>query len=106
MAGVLTSCPTCGDIELDVTELRVLICSSTSEGSYVFRCPSCDVLVLKRAEPNIVDVLVASGVDASVWHMPAELWEDHHGPPIIYDDLLDFHFQLESDDWVQELYSL
>lgn len=103
MAWVRASCPTCGDVELSIAEVQVLVCSSTSAGSYVFRCPACQFAVSKPAEPNVVDVLVASGVQLSVWQLPAELDETHVGPPIGYDDLLEFHFELERDDWRDRL---
>lgn len=103
VAWIRASCPTCGDVELSTAEVRVLMCSSTSEGSYVFTCPTCQLAVSKPAEPNVVDVLVASGVRLSVWQLPAELEERREGPPIGYDDLLDFHFHLERDDWMEEL---
>lgn len=64
--------------------------------------------VVKPAEPRIVDLLVASGVELSTWTMPAELREDRpSGPPITHDDLLDFHQLLEdpAEAWFAELQS-
>jgi len=90
-------------VELSIDEVQLLMCASTSEGSYVLRCPACDLLVSKAAEENVVDVLVASGVRLSVWHLPAELDEQHYGSPIGYDELLEFHFQLRDDVWTEEL---
>lgn len=106
MAWIRASCSTCGDVELSIDEVHVMMCASTSEGSYVFRCPACHMIVSKMAEENVVDVLVASGVRLSVWHLPAELEEQHYGPPIGYDELLDFHFQLLGDAWAEELEQL
>ena len=95
---IRASCPTCGDVELTTRDVRVLLCSTTYESSYAFQCPSCRVAVSKPAEARVVDVLLASGISLSVWHMPAELDECKSGPAISYDDLLAFHFQLGSDD--------
>lgn len=103
VAWIRASCTTCGDVELSIDEVQLLMCASTSEGSYVFRCPACRLIVSKAAEENVVDVLVASGVRLSVWHLPAELDEPHYGSPIGYDELLDFHFQLRDDAWMEEL---
>ncbi len=96
MAMIRASCPSCGDVELTTRDVRVLLCSTTYESTYAFQCPSCRVAVAKPAEPRVVDVLLASGITLSVWHMPDELEEPHSGPPITYDDLLEFHFQLRS----------
>ncbi len=103
MAWIRTSCPTCGDVELGTDEVQVMMCSSTVEGSYVFKCPSCELAVSKRADADVVDVLVTAGVRLWVWQLPAELDEQHHGPPIDYDDLLEFHFHIQRDDWDEEL---
>jgi len=84
-------------------DVRVLLCSTTNEGSYAFRCPSCRLAVSKPAEPRVVDVLVSSGVRLSVWHLPAELDEPKHGAPINYDDLLTFHDELQKDDWLDRV---
>ncbi len=103
MAWIRANCSTCGDVELSIGEVQLMMCASTSEGSYVFRCPTCHLMVSKAAEENVVDVLVASGVRLSVWHLPAELDEQHYGSPIGYDELLEFHFQLRDGAWTDEL---
>lgn len=103
VAIVRTTCPTCGDVEMTIGDLRVRLCSDTNEGSYAFRCPSCETLVAKSIEASVVDVLVVAGVHLDVWQLPAELDEPHSGPPVSYDDLLEFHFQLEEHDWLEQL---
>ena len=103
MAIIRASCPTCGDVELTTRDVRVLLCSSTYESSYAFQCPSCRLAVAKPAEPRVVDVLLASGIALTVWHMPAELDEPRSGAPITYDDLLDFHFQLRNGGTLDDL---
>jgi hypothetical protein len=59
--------------------------------------------VSKPAESRIVDLLVSSGVHLTVWHMPAELDEPRGGDPITYDDLLEFHFELQREGWLDRL---
>lgn len=103
MALIRASCPTCGDVELTTRDVRVLLCSSTYESSYAFQCPSCHLAVAKPAEPRVVDVLLASGIALTVWHMPAELDEPRSGAPISYDDLLEFHFQLRRGATLEDL---
>jgi hypothetical protein len=107
MATVIkASCQECGDVELGVSELRVRVCTADTQGTYVFRCPSCQMSVTKPAEPRIVDLLVASGVELVEWELPAELYEAHRGAPITHDDLIDFHRLLQSDDWFDVVVAL
>ena len=103
MATIRASCPTCGDVELTTRDVTVQVCSTNNEGSYAFRCPDCRMAVSKPAEARIVDLLVSSGVRLTVWHMPAELDEPRGGDPIDYDDLLEFHFELQREGWLDRL---
>ena len=96
---IRASCEECGDVELRVDDVTVRVCIDDDAGSYVFRCPSCDMSVVKDAEPRVVELLVASGVEMVAWSIPAELSETRHGPAFTHDDLLDFHELLESDNW-------
>ena len=59
--------------------------------------------VAKDASRRIVDLLVGSGVRMQVWRLPAELRERPAGPSLQPDDLLDFHLQLQQDDWFEQL---
>lgn len=101
---IRASCGDCGDVELRVDDVVVRVCADDNAGSYVFRCPGCDMAVVKDAEPRVVDLLVASGVALTTWSIPAELREPRGpGPAFTHDDLLDFHHQLERDDWLDRL---
>jgi len=103
MAIVKASCPTCGDVEMTTADVAVQLCSTTNQGSYSFRCPECRLIVSKPADARVVSLLAASGVRRSVWEMPAELEEAHTGAPITYDDLLEFHFQLQQVGWFERV---
>ena len=104
MATVIkASCQDCGDVELGVSDLRVRVCLEREHGSYVFTCPACQMSVSKPAEPRIVDLLVASGVQLIEWQLPAVLFEPRGGDPITHDDLIDFHRLLQSDSWFTQL---
>jgi hypothetical protein len=101
---IRASCEECGDVELRVDDVTVRVCIDDDAGSYVFRCPGCEMSVVKDAEPRVVGLLVASGVEVTAWSMPAELFEARRGPAFTHDDLLDFHELLESDRWQRELF--
>lgn len=106
MATIRATCSECGDVEMTTADVWVRVCDDDNQGTYHFRCPICAMLVVKPAEPHIVDLLVASGVAWSTWRRPAELAERHEGAPLTHDDLLDFHQLLESDGWYERLTSL
>jgi hypothetical protein len=103
VATIRASCPSCGDVELTSNDVTVHVCSSNEQGSYAFRCPECRMAVSKLAEKRIVDLLASSGVQVAVWNLPAELYEPKTGAPISYDDLLEFHYQLQQEGWVDKL---
>jgi len=96
---IKASCHDCGDVELTVSDLEVRVCTQDEQGTYVFRCPSCQMSVVKPAERRVVDMLVASGVPLVEWALPAELFEARDGAPICHDDLIDFHRLLQDDGW-------
>src|SRR5688572_1955967 len=95
MATIRASCPECGDVELSEAEVSILVCRTTDTTIYSFECAFCSDIVTKPAAPRVVDQLVSTGVRLSVWEVPAEMEEPHIGPPIDYNDLLDFHEELE-----------
>ena len=103
MATIRATCPTCADVELTTRDLRVQVCSDTNQGSYSFRCPRCRMAVAKQAEPRIIDLLVSSGVQMHVWHLPAELSEAKTGGPLGWDDVLELHDLLQRPDWFEQL---
>ena len=98
---IKASCPSCGDVELVLSDLKVMVCSSDGQASYNFRCPKCSFRVSKAAEKAVVDVLLSSGVTMSFWRRPLELDEEHSGDPISYDDLMEFHYELARVDWLE-----
>ena len=65
MPTIRATCSDCGDVELTTSDVRVRVCMEDNSGSYLFRCPTCRMAVVKPAEPRIVDLLVASGVELS-----------------------------------------
>jgi predicted RNA-binding Zn-ribbon protein involved in translation (DUF1610 family) len=105
VATVRASCPSCGDVELTTRDVKVQVCKATEEGTYSFMCPSCRLIVNKPAETRVIELLVSAGVKVLNWDLPAELYEPKCGPTITYDDLLAFHFELKSDNWLEQVIS-
>jgi hypothetical protein len=107
MTTVRAQCPACGDVQLQIGDLTVRVCSDEEiPSAYRFRCPGCDRTVHREASPRIVDLLVSAGAPHETWNWPAELSEHRAGPPLTPDDLLDLHVLLEDDTWFEQLVAL
>lgn len=100
---VWATCSTCGDVELTSKSVQIQTCITDGTSTYSFVCPTCSLITNKPASPSVVESLAAAGSRLVVWALPAELAEPKHGAAISYDDLLDFHTALESQDWRAEL---
>jgi len=100
---IRASCPTCGDVDVTPSAMTVMLCSSNGEASYVFRCPSCTMVVSRSVDQRIVEILVSSGVKIHFWRLPDTTHDEFTGPPVNYDDLLAFHHQLADPTWLERL---
>jgi hypothetical protein len=86
------------------------------EGSYRFTCPRCADDVEKRADRKIVALLVSAGVDIAqpdgVSSQAAMLFDDADaqratpmGPAFSIDDVIEFHFLLQDDRYIQDFFA-
>ncbi len=67
MITIRASCERCGDVELTTADVRVRVwVSDDDRGEYSYRCPVCEMMVVKEAEPRIIDLLIASGVEMDI----------------------------------------
>lgn len=94
MTTIKATCPACGEVELTVEQIRLVVCSLPNLSYYAFDCLNCISEVRKPADKNIVSLLISGGVAATRWRIPAEALEEKVGPAISYDDLLDFALQM------------
>jgi hypothetical protein len=98
MTTIKASCPCCGDIDLTPPQVRLVVCSVPVWSYYTFTCTTCRDEVRKPAAPEIVKLLRTGGVVAETWTVPDEALEEHTGPAIGYDDVLDFALWLDNAD--------
>jgi hypothetical protein len=98
MATIKASCPCCGDVELKPAQVRLVVCSVGEWSYYAFACTTCGDEVRKPAGPQVQSLLRTGGVAVEHWVVPAEALEEHTGPTISYDDVLDFALRLEALD--------
>lgn len=117
MTRIRTTCPRCGEVELRPDELELRIVGwdeeDVREGStYLFDCPSCADEIVKPADARIAQLLTTGGVPVICTADPLEDASPPRpphpegvpdGPPLTFDDLLDLHELLATDDWFERL---
>ncbi|MGH2393756.1 MAG: hypothetical protein ACRDGH_09740, partial [Candidatus Limnocylindria bacterium] len=79
-------------------QMRLVVCSRSDWSFYSFSCTTCRDEIKKPADTEVVTLLVSGGVVAEQWVIPAEALEEHDGPGITYDDVLDFALHLDRID--------
>lgn len=116
MTRIRATCPHCGEVDLRPADVELEIIrdldGDVTDGSrYRFSCPTCADVVSKPADARIAKLLTSGGVAVTVRQDEAQAsqaLEPHPesppaGPAFTYDDLLDFHLLLESDEWLRQL---
>jgi hypothetical protein len=103
MAKLRATCPNCGAVELPPNAFDFRWCSYGPASYYEFTCTGCQASVRKPADEATAQLLIAGGVRPNLWHMPLEALELRVGPPLNYDDLIDFHNELGREDWFDRL---
>ncbi|HEX2031699.1 MAG TPA: hypothetical protein VHL78_09905 [Actinomycetota bacterium] len=115
MTSIRTNCPRCGEVEMEASLVLLTVEAGSGEGVYSFVCPVCEDLVQKTADHKIVELLRTAGVETAVASAEMARAKAAHPsgapgpreaadlPPLTFDDLIDFHFALQRDDWMGEL---
>jgi hypothetical protein len=98
MTTIKASCPCCGDVDLTPPQVRLVVCSVETWSYYSFVCETCHEEVRKPAAPQVVALLTSGGVRPERWSIPAEALEEHDGPAITHDDVLDLVLALQRVD--------
>lgn len=103
MTTIRATCPQCGEVEMDARSILLQVEQESGEGSYSFDCPSCELPVEKPADRKIVLLLMSAGVEVMEPQEAVSSEVRPNGPPLTSDDLIDFHFLLQRDDWFDQL---
>ncbi len=117
MTTIRTTCPRCGEVDMGPEAILLSVERGGSEGFYRFVCPECTGPVEKRADRKIVALLVSAGVDVSdgatagvqgrleqlTEVVPDPRFSD--APVFSVDDLIQFHFLLQDDEFCRRLVS-
>ena len=71
---ILVRCSGCGDVQVSVRRIRLRMLAATGEAAIVFRCPSCDEVIVRTLNGDGVRVLLAiDQVSATLCLSRAEL---------------------------------
>jgi hypothetical protein len=99
---VRARCPRCGPVVVDGGLLECeLEPGSPVRGLCELSCPSCSQPILFSTAPAVMETLFKAGAKHIAGAVPFELLEAHDGPPLAWDDLLDFKLALENWPWPQ-----
>jgi hypothetical protein len=89
-------CPECGPVVLPAKEIRCELQTAGDKGMCELSCPVCSTTVLVPAGPVAVQAMREGGAGHMRGSIPFELLEPHVGPPLSWNDLLDFKLALDS----------
>ncbi len=104
MSYIRTSCPQClQTVALSPADVALQPITYSDAPRYAFQCPGCDRRVVKPADEQTYAVLVAAGAVTSQPPAPQHPERPPAGPPLTYDDALDFHQLLSRPDWFTQL---
>lgn len=101
MATIRVSHNGCDDgMTVTQADITAMVRSDNAAGSYRFCCPTCQQIVLKDAKPQVIELLVTSGVKLVTIDPPEELDErkallEDGRSAVDEDDLIDFHRMLK-----------
>jgi hypothetical protein len=83
-------CAWCGTVSLEAHQIDVFV-GPRQEALVEFGCPVCQRLNVIALEIGDVATLRLVGIEPSPGPAPFELLEEHRGPAIGWDDLIDLH---------------
>lgn len=102
MVIIKATCPACGEVDLTGDQVTLHIGVDSEPDSYAFECPSCLEQVRKPADARVAQLLISGGValDDGTGD-PGRAYRQHpaslrRAPAITYDDLIEWHSELEA----------
>jgi len=108
MVIIKTTCPSCGEVDLTAEKVELRVAIGGEGSSYAFDCPRCTDRIRKPADARVVQLLISGGVAPEILPAPepAEAARAAHpshrgagrntAPAFTYDDLIEFHKELEA----------
>jgi hypothetical protein len=87
-------CTWCGPVTVAQDGLHVFV-SPRGAGLFEFRCPGCTRANFRSLSISDLEALALAGILPAEGRAPFELLEERSGPPIAWDDLIDFHQEID-----------
>ena len=97
---VQADCATCGHVIAPASELLCAVSKDDAAALCEFPCPRCNRVLTLPLAPTEVSTLVLLGARRAR-SMPFELLEEHSGPALSWDEILDLHLELDAQPFPQ-----
>ena len=107
MAAIRAQCFACGVVDLSAEQISLHLHPSGARGAYRFTCPHCRSEIDRPANQETVALLLAVGVEVGARDEasttgrtlpPEDRSPDPQAPALTLDDVITFHFLLDSDE--------
>jgi len=90
-------CAWCGPVGFEADGLKLHV-GRAEQSLFEFACPACGRLNVRSLAVREAATLLAAGIHQTRGLAPFELLEAREGPPIGWDDVLEFHEELDRLD--------
>jgi len=98
---VRVTCPRCGDVSIDLSQMVLRFCEDDLSSAYRFRCPRCEVVQLEDAGIEAATALLDAEVTTEWWSLPTDIGEHPaSGAPITAAEVADLVMVLGDDNAV------
>lgn len=94
MTFVKTTCGRCGEIELPIDRVLLRVCETDDTAVCVFRCPDCGDRFVKEANDAMIVMLLAVGIEVSMWTAAVTGPVEGDLPALTDDDVATFRRRL------------
>ncbi len=97
MVRIKSRCSKCGEVTLSMQDI-ILVEHGDGDGTfYTFRCNACNEFQAYPADSRFIDFMSMNGMESITLQAPIEYKEAGENDPLSWDDLLDFHLQLQEE---------
>ena len=92
---VRVQCPGCGPVVVPAEEFCCELEAAGGRGICELRCPVCSAMLVVPARAEAVETMRRAGA-GRLPRAPFELLEPHVGPPLSWDEVLDFTLAMDA----------